>query len=120
MRFDARFYQLVLWLSLSPVAAAEPALDLFISQAQTLAQAEVCIARVPGFKSSFEPAYKGWVARHSAELEKGRAIAEQRGMLGSSGPNVQRFASASADVLRGLPGDDLRRRCGQLVDGLAR
>jgi hypothetical protein len=120
MRLDGRVYRLVLWLGLSPVAAAEPALDLFIAQAEARAQADVCIARVPRFKSSFEPAYEAWIARHSAELDKGRAIAEQRGMLGSAGPSVQRFASSSAEVLRGLPGDDLRRRCAQLVEGLAR
>lgn len=116
-----RALQFALALSLAPVGAhAQPALDLFIGQIEARARGDVCIARIPGFKSSFDPAYRSWIERHSAELAQGRALAEQHGMLGESGPNVQRFALANAEVLREVPADDLRRRCDQLVEGLQR
>ena len=116
-----RALQFALALSLVPVGAdAQPALDLFIGQIEARARGDVCIARIPGFQSSFDPAYKSWMERHSAELAQGRALAEKRSMLGESGPNVQRFAQANAELLRGVPADDLRRRCDESLGGLQR
>jgi hypothetical protein len=90
------------------------ALSAHFKLIEATTQAEVCSAKVTGFQAKFGRLFVKWRVANAEALERGAALAEQKGWNKPNGQNLQSFARMEADILAQIPEDDRQRRCDEL------
>lgn len=93
----------------------DQALDAHILAADAEAKAEVCSSQSTAFAQEFGRRYQAWRHANAEALRRGVALAEVKGMNGSSPPSLNSLARMRAQLLAELPADDRQRRCDELL-----